>query len=240
VWISPAVAALWPQPHRGGEQLACQQPLLKLVVEYRRFGKQLRRLDSIIKSIRRGRVYPLLSQARDGHSRISSVNPDLFADDGLEELRDCVRGASVAWFRDKRRSLDLAQRLSGDGVLKKDRSGPRHLNLFMSREAILKSVDHEDILLRILIGEQPHRLSSRFLIDRLTVSDIVHTLTCRYPKLFQYFDKLKEHGLKKGYVERDGIRRCLYGFRSANLEKCNKGEPRRIREFESFGLRLSG
>ena len=205
------------------EQLACHRPLLKLMVQYRRFGKQLRRLDSIIKAIRRGRVYPLLSQARDGHSLISSVNPDLFADDGLERLRDCVRGASVPWFRDKRRSLDLAQRLSGDGVLKKDRSGPRHLNLFMSREAILKSVDHEDILLRILI-EQPHRLSTRFLMDRLTVSDIVHTLTCRYPKLFQYFDKLKEHGLKKGYVERDGMRRYFYGFRSANLEKRNKAQ----------------
>ena len=206
------------------EQLACHRPVVKLIVEYRRLGKQLRRLDSIIKAIRRGRVYPLLSQTREGHGRISSADPDLFADDGLEELRDCTRGVSVAWFRDKRRSLDLAQRLSGDGVLKKDRSGPRHPNLFMSREAIPKGVDHEDILLRVLIGEQPHRLSTRFLIDQLTVSGIVHTLTYRYPKLFQYFDKLKEQGLKKGYVERDGIRRYLYGFGSANLEKRNKAQ----------------
>ena len=206
------------------EQLACHRPVLKSVVEYRRLGKQLRRLDSIIKAIRRGRVYPLLSQTRDGYSRISSVNPDLFADDGLEQLRDCVRGGSVAWFRDKRRSLDLAQRLSGDRVLRRDRSGSGHVNLFMGREAILKGIDHDDILLRILIGEQAHRLSTRFLMDRLTVSSITHCLTNRYPKLFEYFDKLRAQGLKKGYVERDGIRRYLYGFGSANLEKRNKAQ----------------
>ena len=194
------------------------------MVEYRRFGKQLRRLDAIIKTIRRGRVYPLLSQARDGHSQISSVNPDLFADDGLEELPNCIRGGAAAWFRDKSRSLDLAQRLSGDGVLKRDRSGPRHVNLFMSREPLPKGVDHDDFLLRMLIGEQPHRLSTRFLIDRLTVGSIVHVLTSRYPKLFGYIDNSKAQGVKRGYVERDGIRRYFDGFRSSSLEKRNKAQ----------------
>jgi DNA polymerase I-like protein with 3'-5' exonuclease and polymerase domains len=61
-------------------------------------------------------------------------------------------------------------------------------------------------------------------MDRLTVSSIVHALTNRYPKLFEYFDKLKAQGLKKGYVNRDGIRRYLYGLRSANLEKRNKAQ----------------
>jgi hypothetical protein len=198
--------------------------VLKLVVEYKRIGKQLRRLDSIIKAIRRGRVYPLLSQTRDGHGRISSIDPDLFADDGLEQLRGCIRGESVTWFRDKRRSLDLAQQASGDAVLKKDRLGPRYVNLFMSRQAIMEGVDHDDILLRILIGEQPHRLSTRFLMDRLTVSSIVHMLANRYRKLFQYVDNAKAQGLKLGYVERDGTRRYFYGFGSSSLEKRSKAQ----------------
>jgi hypothetical protein len=50
----------------------------------------------------------------------------------------------------------------------------------------MKGVDHDDMLLRVLIGEHPHRLSTRFLMDRLTVSSIVHALASRYPKLFQY------------------------------------------------------
>jgi DNA polymerase I len=206
------------------EQLACRRPVLRLVVEYRRIGKQLRRVDSIIKAIRRGRVYPLLSQTRNGGGRISSADPDLFADDGLEQLRDCVRGVPVAWFRDKNRSLDLAQKASGDRVLKSDRSGPGRVNLFMSRQEIMKGVDHDDILLRLLIGEHPHQLSSRFLTDRLTVSNIAHALVSRYPKLFQYVDKSKVHGLKRGYVERDGIRRYFYGFGSSSLEKRSKAQ----------------
>src|SRR5262249_28753358 len=150
------------------------------------------------------------------------ADPDLFADDGLEELRDCVRGLSVAWFRDKGRSLDLAQKASGDGVLEKDRSGPKHVNLFMSRQAIMKGVDHNELLLRVLIGEHPHRLSTRFLMDRLTVSSIVHALASRYPKLFQYIDNSRAQGLKKGYVEHEGIRRYFNGFGSSSLEKRNK------------------
>jgi DNA polymerase I-like protein with 3'-5' exonuclease and polymerase domains len=206
------------------EQLACHHPVLKLAVEYRRIGKQVRRLDSIIKAIRRGRVYPLLSQTRDRCGAISSVNPDMFADDGLEQLRDCVRGRSVAWFRDKKHSLDVAQEASGDGVLKKDRSGPPHVNLFMSRQAIMKGVDHDEILLRVLIGEQPHRLSTRFAINRLTVNSIIHALGNRYPKLFQYIDNSKAQGLKKGYVERNGIRRYFCGLGSSNVEKRNKAQ----------------
>ncbi len=39
------------------EQLASERPLLKLVVEYKRRGKQARRIESIIKAIRRGRIH---------------------------------------------------------------------------------------------------------------------------------------------------------------------------------------
>src|SRR5208283_1971960 len=126
------------------EQLSSRRPLLKLVVEYKRSGKRLRRVESIIKVIRRGRVYPLLSQVRDGDGRISSTDPDLFADDGLERLlRDCVGGESAVWFQDSRRSLDLAQQASGDLALKKDRTGPKNLNLFMKGQPSMNGVDHD-------------------------------------------------------------------------------------------------
>jgi DNA polymerase I len=109
------------------EQLAAKQPLLKLVVEYKRIGKQLKRVESIIREIRRGRVYPLFSQTRERSGRISSTNPDLFADDGLKQLRDCIGGQPAMWLQDTRRSLNLAQKASGDLALKKDRTGPKQL-----------------------------------------------------------------------------------------------------------------
>jgi DNA polymerase I-like protein with 3'-5' exonuclease and polymerase domains len=204
------------------EHLAPQRPLLKLVVEYKRRGKQLRRVESIIKAIRRGRVYPLFSQTGDG--RISSTDPDLFADDGLEGLYDCVGGEPAVWLQDKRRSLDQVQQASGDLALKRDRTGPRQLNLFMKGQAIMDAVDHDDLLLRILFGESSHRLSTRFFMDRLTVNNIVHVLGARYPRVFHYVSDAKAQGLKHGYVEREGLRRYFDGFGSSSMEKRNMAQ----------------
>ena len=201
------------------EQFAPQQPLLKLVAEYKRRGKQLRRVESIIKAIRRGRVYPLFCQTRDG--RISSTDPDLFADDGLERLCDCIGGEPAVWLQDKRRSLDQVQQVSGDLTLKRDRTGPGQLNLFMKNQAIMAGVDHDDLLLRVLIGESSHRLSTRFLVDRLTVNNIVHVLGARYPRVFHYVADARAQGLKQGYVEREGLRRYFDGFGSSSMEKRN-------------------
>ena len=161
------------------EQLASRRPLLKLIVEYKRSGRRLKRIESIIKSIRRGRVYPLLNQIRMGDGRISSTDPDLFADDGLDGLRECVGGESAAWFQDRRRSLDLAQWLSGDLELKKDRTGPGNVNLFMAGQPSMVGVNHDELLLRVLIGESSHRLSTRFLVDRPAINNIVHALSTR-------------------------------------------------------------
>jgi hypothetical protein len=141
-------------------------------------------------------VYPLFSQTGDG--RISSTDPDLFADDGLEGLYDCVGGEPAVWLQDKRRSLDQVQQASGDLALKRDRTGPRQLNLFMKGQAIMDGVDHDDLLLRILIGESSHRLSTRFFMDRLTVNNIVHVLGARYPRVFHYVSDAKAQGLKHG------------------------------------------
>jgi DNA polymerase-1 len=201
------------------EQLAGGRPLLKLVVEYKRMGRRLKRVESIIKAARRGRVYPLLSQTRMRDGRISSTDPDLFADDGIGQLRGCVGGAAAAWLPDRRRSLDLAQRVSGDLVLKNDRTGPGSSNLFMTCQPNMNGLDHDDLLLRVLIGESSHRLSTRFLVDRLTVDNIVYALETRYPTVFRYLAEAKAQGLKRGYVEQEGVRRYFDGLGSSSIEK---------------------
>lgn len=206
------------------EQLASHHPLLKLVAEYKRSGKQLRRVDSIIKAIRRGRVYPLFSQTRNHDGRISSTYPDLFADDGFEGLCDCIGGKAAVWIQDRRRSLELAQQSSGDLALKKDRAGPGQINQFMKDQAIMDGLDHDDLLLRVLIGESSDCLSTRFLIDRLTVNNIVQVLGTQYQKVFRYIADSKAQGLKRGYVERDGMRRYFDGFWSSSIEKRNKAQ----------------
>jgi DNA polymerase I len=206
------------------EQLASRCPLLKIAVEYRRTGKQVRRVGSIIRAIHCGRVYPLLSQIRSSDGRISSTDPDIFADDGLEQLRECVDGEAALWLQNRTRSLDLAQQMSGDLNLKKDRAGPADQNLFMICQPSMNGVDHDDLLLRVLIGESAHRLSARFLIDQLTVNNIVHALSTRYPTVCRYLADAKAQGLKRGYVEREGLRRYFTGFGSSSIEKRNAAQ----------------
>ena len=103
-------------------------------------------------------------------------------------------------------------------MLKKDRTGPGQLNLFMKGQAIMDGLDHDDLLLRVLIGESSHRLSTRFLVDRLTVNNIVHVLGVRYRRVFHYVADAKAQGLKQGYVEREPILRWFWEFEHREAE----------------------
>jgi hypothetical protein len=77
-------------------------------------------------------TYVHCSSDREDDGRLSSTDPDLFADDGLERLCDCVGGEAAVWLRNKRGSLELAQQASGDPALKKDRMGPGQLTVICS------------------------------------------------------------------------------------------------------------
>lgn len=46
----------------------------------------------------------------------------------------------------------------------------------------------------------------------------------RYPKVFRYFADSKAEGLKRGYVEREGMRRYFDGFGSSSIEKRNTAQ----------------
>jgi len=116
---------------------------------------------------------------------------------------------------------DIRESSSGDGT---SATGPGQINLFMKGQAIMNGVDHDDLLLRVLIGESSHRLSTRFLVDRLTVNDIVHALATRYPTVFRYIADSKAQGLKRGYVERESMRRYFDGFGSSSIEKRNTAQ----------------
>jgi DNA polymerase I-like protein with 3'-5' exonuclease and polymerase domains len=94
----------------------------------------------------------------------------------------------------------------------------------MKCQAIMDGLDHDDLLLRVLIGESSDCLSTRFLIDRLTVYNIVQVLGTQYQEVFRYIADSKAQGLKRGYVERDGMRRYFDGFWSSSIEKRNKAQ----------------
>jgi hypothetical protein len=49
----------------------------------------------------------------------------------------------------------------------------------MKDQANIIGIDPNDLLLRVLIGESLNKLPSRFLVDKQTANDIVHTLTTK-------------------------------------------------------------
>ncbi len=107
-------------------------------------------------------------------------------------------------------------------MLKRDREGRGKTNRFMKGETIMDGLDHDDLLLRVLVGESVHRLSTRFLVDRLRVNNIARALEARYSRLFGYIAGSKAQGLKRGYVEREGMRRYFDGFGGSSIEKRNR------------------
>jgi hypothetical protein len=133
------------------------------------------------------------------------------------------------WLRDKRRSLDQLQQASGDPALKRDLAKPGEVNLFMKDQAAMDGVDHDDLLPSVLIGEPSRRLSARFLLHRLAINDIVRTLEARYSRAFRYVADARAVGLRKGYVERKGLRRYFDGLRSSSIEKRNMAQVRACR-----------
>src|SRR4029077_1673003 len=105
----------------------------------------------------------------------------------------------------------------------------------MKNQAIMAGVDHHEMLLRGLIGESSPRLSTRFLVDRLTVNNIVHVFGARYPRVFDYVADARAQGLKQGYVEREGLRRYFDGFGSSSMEKRNIAQVLACRWLLQYG-----
>jgi DNA polymerase I-like protein with 3'-5' exonuclease and polymerase domains len=81
-----------------------------------------------------------------------------------------------------------------------------------------------DLLVRVLVGDSSHRLSARFLVDRLTVDNIIHGLETRYPMVFRYLAEATAQGLKRGYIEQEGMRRYFDGLGSSSIEKRNSAQ----------------
>jgi hypothetical protein len=93
----------------------------------------------------------------------------------------------------------------------------------MKGQAIMNGVDHDDVLLRFLIGESiAPAFDSLPRGSGLTLNNIVHALGTSYR--FRCVADSIAQGLKRGYVEREGMRRYFDGFGSSSIEKRNAAQ----------------
>jgi len=213
------------------EELAIPYDDVRSVVEYKRLGRQIRRLESIIAAARDGRVFPLFNQVRAPSGRLCSTSPNLFEEDGLDLLRDCFASTVRPFFRDPVAALDLLQDESGDRNLETDRGQGGGRNHFMEQHALMKSLDHVELLLSVVSGESGPAISRRFMVERMQVDMVCHDLRMRYGKLFEWLDEYRAKTGRCGYAEGPKGRKYLEGLGSSSLEKRRNASNAAVRWF---------
>jgi hypothetical protein len=144
------------------EELAISQTLVRKVVEYRRRQKQLRHVEEMIKAVRDGRMYPIFSQTRSDHGSLYSTRPRLFEEWVHPLVLACIKHPLADYFRSPSRSLDTIQRLARDDVLRRDRvCGEGVPSSFLKLEALPGGLDHQQLLLSIMVGLPKEKICGR-------------------------------------------------------------------------------
>jgi len=200
----------------GMEQLAWRHRLIEQIVKYRRIRKRLRELDAIRDAARRGKVFPLFSQLRVPHRIATSSNPNL--DEALRA--NAVRDALLIQdYLSPKQALRRLPQITGDEVLRTELTGCARFRF--PGEALLKGLEHADVLLSVAIGLPDAAVCRRFLISPEKAMRIRANLRRRYPALFERLDRFRRESIARGYAECAGRRFYLEGLRSSNIEKKN-------------------
>lgn len=204
------------------ERLAINYEVPRLLILYRRLLKEINSVDAIIRSIKKGRIFPIFSQVKSKSGLVTAKQPDFFNTEYLKEFFFCFEKKLRPFFRDALPALNKIQALSGDEVLQQDLSGDPLVNCYLKNNPRLAGTDSNCLFLQMISGTPDSRLVSRFLIDKADLALIRKDLESRYKKLFSFLNKFKRDSFEKGFSEIEGKRKYLVGLKSPNLEKRRK------------------
>jgi hypothetical protein len=211
------------------EQLAGMDNVPRVIVKYRRARKRARELDAICAAVKDGRVFPIFSQVRWAHGSLSSTYPRICDPGGPLDPAMVIDRTIREQMGDPNRALDILQRVTRDSVFGKDwREGGDHPSVIGKGHAE-QDLDQKDLVLSVAIGASDSALSSRFLIDRLTVAGIRQALEAKYAKLFKWLDIYRRDTLTQGFAQHNGSRKYLEGLRSSDLDKRHKAVRSAVR-----------
>ena len=182
------------------EELGICYPLPRAIVKFRRVQKQLRQVEEVLRSVENGRVHPVFSQTSNSYGQLTTIKPRLFDELGPGRLSDCFSDPLVGYFRSSGRSLNVIQDLSGDALLKRDRQVAAGSGRFLLNGMSLSDVDHEDLLLSMMIGMSNSKLCRRFFYDRSAVESIRHDVELRYARAFKWLATYREETIRRGFA----------------------------------------
>jgi DNA polymerase I len=201
------------------EELAGTHSLVRLIVKYSRVKKLLRQLEEICGAAKGDRVFPIFSQVKWPHESLSSTDPRICEPDGALEARAVIDKSVQEWIRDRNRSLDILQRVTGDKALKCDlQRGAKNAGL-LGTDGPVRDLDERDLLLSLVVGLPDAALCRRFLIDRRTLLAIRQPFEARYAKVFNWLDTYRRDVVTRGFAYHEGKRKYLEGLRSSDINK---------------------
>ncbi len=201
------------------EQLAMNEPTVRLIVRYKRLRRQIKKVDAIVAAIRGKRIYPRFNLVGSPAGLVATTKPRIFGIEGPHQLKRCFGRNVEPYFRDRQRALDTISELTQDPVLRKVRKSKHKIDTFMAKHPLMKNLEHDDLLLSLCISQSDLCLSRRFLVDRPTISTIRHDLEKRFQTLFKWLHKFRRDAAQNGYVTIAGRRKYLDGLKSSNVAK---------------------
>lgn len=201
------------------EKLACVNPLVQIVVRYKRLKQQMNTVDTITRSVSDGAVRPVFNMVKSKYGAIAASSPDVFGRIEIDGLRDCFSSDFTRFFADSSRALDLLQNITRDSFLRSDRANYEKRNLFVVAASGIEHPKSDRFLLLLIIGDSDSRLFSEFLIDELRFPPIRTTIEQRYSTAFEWIESFRKEAQAKGFAEWDGRRRYFDGLHSSDLSK---------------------
>ncbi len=203
------------------ERLAIRHPTLRLIVEYKRFNKELKFIGSIFEANKNGKVHPIFIQVGVPSGQLSSKNPNLFNNE-IHDLKTCLPENLKNYFKDTNQSWSILRDLTQDPIFKKDLKTKTEPSQFIKKLCpVMTPLDYQYFLLPIVIGVSDFSLSQHFMIEYPTGLQIRQNLEKRYFELFQWLEDFRRQVLKCGYAIINSKRKYL-DIRSSNLEKRKK------------------
>ena len=210
------------------EQLAQGSDLAREIVEYGRVQKEVRQLDAICKSAKKGKIFPLFSQVKAAHGTISSADPRIIDPLGAVPTEALLDEAIRQMMPNEGRALDVLQALSKDLALQSDRRTGKTRFIGGEKSSIV-GLSHSTVLISLAIGVSNANLCKQFLIDSRRASAIREQVTARYATLFAWLDSYRKTVISAGFASSGTRRKYWDGLRSSDLDKRNRAVRSAVR-----------
>ena len=211
------------------EQMAISDPIMRLVIQYKRLRRRISGLESISASVTDGKIYPLFSQIKSRAGLLTTVKPSLFENDTLPELKSCFDSGVRDYFRDRQRALDTLSQVTHDTALSERQTCKSNADVFTTDQVGMQNLDHEECLLSLAVGHSDSQLSKMFLMDRPKVDMMRHDFTKRYSTMFRWLDNYRRKAQANGYSAINGKRKYIDGLKSSDISRRERATEHVVR-----------